>query len=184
MSLNCLFLGEVFSDRTRLHLGYADWKRDGYGSRGVPFDFLATPSTYWRCERLSTSYLGAPEPYYTFYRLALEPGARAGELCGLRSSDFDFERRTAVESSPATIGTQRSFTDSRRLRPRCERRRCTRRGAIGRNSAPKCAQKRKTTRKWNLLSRCIYSRKVVAGAYNGPIALVVPFRIELLHATM
>lgn len=34
----------------------------------------------------------APEPYYTFYRLAVETGLRAGELCGLRVSDFDLER--------------------------------------------------------------------------------------------
>jgi integrase len=34
----------------------------------------------------------APEPYHTFYWLALETGMRAGELCGLRVVDFDLER--------------------------------------------------------------------------------------------
>jgi integrase len=34
----------------------------------------------------------APEPYHTFYWLAVETGMRAGELCGLRSGDFDLER--------------------------------------------------------------------------------------------
>jgi integrase len=32
------------------------------------------------------------EPYYTFYWLAAESGMRAGELCGLRTDDFDLER--------------------------------------------------------------------------------------------
>ena len=32
----------------------------------------------------------APEPYRTLYRLAVETGMRAGELCGLRICDIDF----------------------------------------------------------------------------------------------
>jgi integrase len=34
----------------------------------------------------------APEPYRTFYRLAAETGMRAGELCGIRVDDVDFNR--------------------------------------------------------------------------------------------
>lgn len=34
----------------------------------------------------------AVEPYHTFYWLAVETGMRAGELCGLRGSDFDLRR--------------------------------------------------------------------------------------------
>jgi integrase len=34
----------------------------------------------------------AVEPYHTFYWLAVESGMRAGELCGLRVSDFDLGR--------------------------------------------------------------------------------------------
>jgi integrase len=34
----------------------------------------------------------APEPYRTFYWLAVETGMRAGELCGLRIGDFDLGR--------------------------------------------------------------------------------------------
>jgi integrase len=67
---------------------------------------------------------GAPEPYHTFYGLALETGLRAGELCGLRVSDFDFDRGLVSIGqsvwrgkfqSPKSENALRCFTLSRGL---------------------------------------------------------------------
>ena len=66
----------------------------------------------------------APEPYRTFYGLALETGLRAGELCGLRVSDFDFDRGLVSVGqsvwrgkfqSPKSENAVRRFTLSRGL---------------------------------------------------------------------
>jgi integrase len=66
----------------------------------------------------------APEPYRTFYWLALESGMRAGELCGLRVSDFDFDRGLVSVGqsvwqgkfqSPKSENATRCFTLSRGL---------------------------------------------------------------------
>ncbi|MGH9718232.1 MAG: tyrosine-type recombinase/integrase [Candidatus Acidiferrales bacterium] len=66
----------------------------------------------------------APEPYRTFYWLAVETGMRAGELCGLRVSDFDLRRglvRIAQSvwrgkfQSPKSENALRAFALSPRL---------------------------------------------------------------------
>jgi integrase len=66
----------------------------------------------------------AGEPYHTFYWLAVETGMRAGELCGLRVSDFDLVRglvsvRQSVWrgkfQSPKSENAMRSFALSPRL---------------------------------------------------------------------
>jgi integrase len=66
----------------------------------------------------------APEPYRMFYWLALETGMRAGELCGLRVSDFDFDRGLVNVGqsvwrgkfqSPKSENAMRCFTLSRGL---------------------------------------------------------------------
>jgi integrase len=66
----------------------------------------------------------APEPYRTLYWLAVETGMRAGELCGLRISDIDFDRsRLAVcqsawrgkIQSPKSESAVRCFALSLRL---------------------------------------------------------------------
>jgi integrase len=64
------------------------------------------------------------EPYDTFYWLAVETGMRAGELCGLRVSDFDLDRglvgvgqsvwRGKVQS-PKSENALRTFALSPRL---------------------------------------------------------------------
>jgi integrase len=66
----------------------------------------------------------APEPYRTFYWLAAETGMRAGELCGLRVDDIDFNRGLVnVRQSawhgkvqePKTVNAVRTFAVSSRL---------------------------------------------------------------------
>ena len=47
---------------------------------------------FFSIEEVQRILEAAPEPYRTFYWLAVETGMRAGELCGLRVVDFDFER--------------------------------------------------------------------------------------------
>ena len=47
---------------------------------------------FFSVEEVQRILAAAPEPYHTFYWLAVETGMRAGELCGLRVSDFDLER--------------------------------------------------------------------------------------------
>jgi integrase len=47
---------------------------------------------FFSVEEVQRILASAPEPLRTFYSLAVETGMRAGELCGLRVSDFDFER--------------------------------------------------------------------------------------------
>ena len=47
---------------------------------------------FFSVEEVQRILASAPEPYHTFYWLAVETGMRAGELCGLRVSDFDLER--------------------------------------------------------------------------------------------
>lgn len=47
---------------------------------------------FFSIEEVQRILAAAPEPYLTFYWLALETGMRAGELCGLRTTDFDWER--------------------------------------------------------------------------------------------
>jgi integrase len=47
---------------------------------------------FFSVEEVQRILASAPEPYNTFYWLAVETGMRAGELCGLRVNDFDLER--------------------------------------------------------------------------------------------
>ncbi len=47
---------------------------------------------FFSVEEVQRILAAASEPYHTFYWLAVETGMRAGELCGLCVSDFDFER--------------------------------------------------------------------------------------------
>ena len=47
---------------------------------------------FFSVEEVQRILASAPEPYQTFYWLAVETGMRAGELCGLRVSDVDLER--------------------------------------------------------------------------------------------
>jgi integrase len=47
---------------------------------------------FFSIEEVQRILSAAPEPYQTFYWLAVETGMRAGELCGLRTTDFDWER--------------------------------------------------------------------------------------------
>lgn len=47
---------------------------------------------FFSVEEVQRILAAAPEPYHTFYWLAVETGMRAGELCGLRVNDFDLER--------------------------------------------------------------------------------------------
>ena len=47
---------------------------------------------FFSVEEVQRILASVPEPYYTFYWLAVETGMRAGELCGLRASDFDWDR--------------------------------------------------------------------------------------------
>jgi integrase len=47
---------------------------------------------FFSIEEVQRILASAPEPYRTFYWLAVETGMRAGELCGLRTIDFDLER--------------------------------------------------------------------------------------------
>ena len=80
---------------------------------------------FFSIEEVQRILASAAEPYHTFYWLAVETGMRAGELCGLRVSDFDFERglvsvRQSVWrgkfQSPKSENAIRSFTLSARLR--------------------------------------------------------------------
>lgn len=47
---------------------------------------------FFSVEEVQRILAAVPEPYHTFYWLAVETGMRAGELCGLRINDFDLER--------------------------------------------------------------------------------------------
>jgi integrase len=47
---------------------------------------------FFSVEEVQRILASAPEPYHTFYWLAVETGMRAGELCGLRVSDIDLQR--------------------------------------------------------------------------------------------
>jgi integrase len=67
----------------------------------------------------------APEPYRTFYWLAAETGMRAGELCGLRVDDIEFNRgivnvRQSVWhgklQDPKSENARRTFAISSQLR--------------------------------------------------------------------
>jgi integrase len=75
-------------------------------------------------EEIQQILAAACEPFHTFYWLAVETGMRAGELCGLRVSDFDLERglvsvRQSVWrgkfQSPKSENAIRSFALSPRL---------------------------------------------------------------------
>jgi integrase len=46
---------------------------------------------FFSVEEVQRILAAAAEPYHTFYWLAVETGMRAGELCGLRVSDFDLQ---------------------------------------------------------------------------------------------
>ncbi len=81
-------------------------------------------SRFFSVEEALSILAAAPEPYHTFYWLALETGMRAGELCGLRVNDFDFERGlVSVKQSvwrgkfqsPKSENAVRCFTLSRTL---------------------------------------------------------------------
>ncbi len=79
---------------------------------------------FFSIEEVQRILTSTAEPYHTFYWLAVETGMRAGELCGLRVSDFDFERglvsvRQSVWrgkfQSPKSENAVRSFALSPRL---------------------------------------------------------------------
>jgi integrase len=79
---------------------------------------------FFSVEEMQRILVSAPEPFHTFYWLAIETGMRAGELCGLRTSDFDFERGVVrVEhsvwrgkfQSPKSENARRCFALSPRL---------------------------------------------------------------------
>jgi integrase len=48
---------------------------------------------FFSVEEIQRLLEAAPEPYLTLFWIAAETGMRAGELCGLRLSDFDLGRR-------------------------------------------------------------------------------------------
>jgi integrase len=79
---------------------------------------------FFSVEEIQRILAAAPEPYRTFYWLAVETAMRAGELCGLRVDDFDFERelvsiRQSVWQgkfqSPKSENAVRTFALSPRL---------------------------------------------------------------------
>jgi integrase len=76
---------------------------------------------FFTLEEVQKILAGAEEAYRTFYWPAAEIGLRAGELCGLRVDDLDFDRRLLrVEQSswrgniqqPKTVNSVRSFAIS------------------------------------------------------------------------
>jgi integrase len=58
----------------------------------------------------------APEPYLTLYWIAAETGMRAGELCGLRISDFDIDRRLVRVNRSVWRGKSQSTKSEHRDR--------------------------------------------------------------------
>jgi hypothetical protein len=50
-------------------------------------------ATIFSVEEIQRILASAPQSYFTLYWTAAETGMRAGELCGLRISDFDLDRR-------------------------------------------------------------------------------------------
>jgi integrase len=79
---------------------------------------------FFSVEEIQQILASANEPYRTFYWLALETGMRAGELCGLRVEDFDWQRglvsvRQSVWrgkfQSPKSENAERCFALSPRL---------------------------------------------------------------------
>ena len=79
---------------------------------------------FFSVEEVQRILASAGEPYRTFYWLAVETGMRAGELCGLRVEDFDWERglvsvRQSVWrgkfQSPKSENAVRCFALSHRL---------------------------------------------------------------------
>src|SRR6266446_9403825 len=51
-----------------------------------------TAQRFFSVEEVQRILTAAPDPYHTFYWLAAGTGMRAGELCGLRTDDFDLQR--------------------------------------------------------------------------------------------
>jgi integrase len=85
---------------------------------------IAWHVAFFSIEEAKRILAAAPEPYHTFYWLAVETGMRAGELCGLHVDDFDFERGLANVrrsvwrgkfQSPKSENAVRSFALSPRL---------------------------------------------------------------------
>lgn len=79
---------------------------------------------FFSVQEIQRILAASSEPYHTFYWLAVETGMRAGELCGLRVSDFDLKRglvsvRQSVWrgkfQSPKSENAIRSFALSPRL---------------------------------------------------------------------
>ena len=82
---------------------------------------------FFNAEEIRRILQAAPEPYRTFYWIAAETGMRAGELCGLRVDDIDFNRGLInVRQStwhgklqdPKSENAVRTFAVSSRLRER------------------------------------------------------------------
>jgi integrase len=82
------------------------------------------PRRFFSIDEVQRILAAAPEPYQTFYWLAVETGMRAGELCGLRVGDFNLERglvgvRQSVwrgkVQSPKSESAMRCFALSPRL---------------------------------------------------------------------
>ena len=59
---------------------------------------------FFSVEEVQRILAAAPEPYRTFYWLAVETGMRAGELCGLSVSDIDFGTRFVERTSERLAG--------------------------------------------------------------------------------
>jgi|SRR5579872_6761944 len=101
----------------------------GYVAHDAVFDVVLpkrhrVAHRFFSVEEVQRIFASAPEPYHTFYWLALETGMRAGELCGLRVNDFDLQQgfvsvRQSVWrgkfQSPKSENAIRSFALSPRL---------------------------------------------------------------------
>lgn len=51
---------------------------------------------FFSIDEVQRTLAAAPEPYFTFFRICAETGMRAGELCGLRITDFDLAARSVT----------------------------------------------------------------------------------------
>jgi len=71
---------------------------------------------FFSVEEIQRILEAAPEPYFTFYWIAAETGMRAGELCGLRISDFDLGRRLVRVNRSVWRGKSQSTKSEHRDR--------------------------------------------------------------------
>jgi integrase len=71
---------------------------------------------FFSVEEIRRILEAAPEPHLTFYWIAAETGMRAGELCGLRMSDFDLGRRLVRVNRSVWRGKSQSTKSEHRDR--------------------------------------------------------------------